>query len=159
MKPDTFTILSTRAPLVEVCAAPPYYLAPGGASVADGARTTLRVDLKKFAERHFRVEAPANAPTAVVVTDSPFGAFVNVRRCVEPEPRRTIWRPLGVRRWPRLGAILQRRAPSVLALWYLLTDDEQPCEWRDVGDYSTNQVLARGGDVIAIHFVTHSGAA
>jgi hypothetical protein len=63
---------------------------------------------------------------------------------------------LAARRWPRLRALLKRRAPSLLALWYLCTDDVEPCIWRDVTDAHSAQVRARGGDLIVVHFVSPS---
>ena len=155
---STFTILSTRAPLVEVDGDGPYYLSPGGVAVADGARTTARVDLASKPIRKFRVETAETMRTAVIVTDSPSGAFVHVRRCVEPEPVKTWWQPFAARRWPRLTGFLQRHARSVLALWFLLTDENDACRWQDVGDATSNQALARGGDVVVISFIDAEGA-
>jgi hypothetical protein len=155
---QTFTILSTRAPLVEVDGDGPYYLLPGGVAVADGARTTARLDLAAKPLRKFRVETAQTMRTAVIITDSPYGAFAHVRRCVEPEQPRTWWRPLAAGRWPRLATFLQRHARSVLALWFLLTDDGgEACRWHDIGDAITNQVLARGGDVVVVSFVNAEG--
>jgi hypothetical protein len=151
---QSFTILSTRAPLVEVDGDGPYYLLPGGVAVADGARTTARLDLAAKTIRKFRVETAQTMRTAVIVTDSPFGAFAHVRRCVDPEQPRKWWRPLAAGRWPSLTGFLQRHARSVLAFWFLLTDDGgDACRWQDIGDASTNQVLARGGDVVVVSFV------
>jgi hypothetical protein len=153
-----FTILSTRAPLVEVDGGDgPYYMLPGGVRVADGARTTAPLDLANAPARFFRVEAPKTTRTAVIVTDSPYGAFAHVRRCVEPEQRKRWWSPVAVSRWPRTRRVLKRRAPSLLALWYLFTDNVQGCRWQDVGDANTNQVLARGGDVVVVSFVNAEG--
>jgi hypothetical protein len=149
----TFTILSTRAPLVEVDGDGPYYMLPGGVRVADGARTRAPLDFATAPVRFFRVEAPRTLPTAVIVTDSPYGAFAHVRRCVEPELPTKWWRVFAADRWPRLRGALQRRSPSIVALWYLLTDTVQGCRWRDIGDNNTNQVMARGGDVIVVTFV------
>jgi hypothetical protein len=59
--------------------------------------------------------------------------------------------------WPRLRRALQRRAPSILALWHRLTDLNRASRWQDIGDSNTNQVLARGGDVVAVSFVTAEG--
>ncbi len=54
---------------------------------------------------------------------------------------------------------LQRHARTVLALWFLLTDDGgEACRWQDIGDATTNQVLARGGDVVVVSFVNAEGA-
>jgi hypothetical protein len=153
-----FTILSTRAPLIEVEGGDgPYYMLPGGVRVADGARTKAPLDLATIPVRLFRVEAPKTVRTAVIVTDSPFGAFAHVRRCVEPEQTKTWWRAFAAPRWPRVRRVLKRRAPSLLALWYLFTDNVQGCRWQDVGDANTNQVLARGGDVVVVSFINAGG--
>jgi hypothetical protein len=146
-----FTILSTRAPLVEVGGHGPTFDLPGGVTVADGAATSARVDLLDGFIRRWRVDAPVKVQTAVVVTDSPFGAFVTVRRCVNSmkEPK---WSQIN--RWPRLRLALKRRVPSLLALWYLLADDTQPRTWRDVNDGASNQALAHGGDLIVVSFVS-----
>jgi len=158
MNTDTkFTILSTRAPLAEVVGDGPYYLLPGGVVVPDGARTTARIDLRKAPVRRFRIETAQTMRTAVIVTDSPYGAFAQVRRCIEPKQRKRWWHAFATDRWPRLRGVLQRRAPSILALWHLLTDHNRACRWQDIGDSNTNQVLARGGDVVVVSFVTAEG--
>jgi hypothetical protein len=155
----TFTILSTRAPLVEVDGDGPYYMLPGGVGVADGARTTAPLDLAARPVRMFRVETAQTMRTAVIITDSPFGAFAHVRRCVEPEQPKRWWQPLAAQRWPRVAGFLQRHARSLLALWFLLTDDGgEACRWQDIGDANTNQVLARGGDVVVVSFVNAEDA-
>jgi hypothetical protein len=47
----------------------------------------------------------------------------------------------------------------LLALWFLLTDDGgEACRWQDIGDANTNQVLARGGDVVVVSFVNAEDA-
>lgn len=150
----TFTILSTRAPLVEVDGDGPYYMVPGGVAVADGARTTARLDLSMKPVRKFRVETAQTNRTAVIVTDSPFGAFAHVRRCVEPEQPHNWWQTFAAPRWPRVSGFLQRHARTLLALWFLLTDDGgEACRWQDIGEANTNQVLARGGDVVVVSFI------
>jgi hypothetical protein len=80
----------------------------------------------------------------VVVTDSPFGAFVGVRRRLPNEPTR--WQAKS----DVMDAWLARMATRLWMLWHLLTDDIQPCRWRDVGDTSTHQARARGGDLITV---------
>src|SRR5207302_7896015 len=80
-KDSSFTILSTKAPLVEVRGDGPIADVPGGLSIPDGAATTAHVDLLNAPVRRWRVDAPSSVKTAVVITDSPFGAFVGVRRC------------------------------------------------------------------------------
>jgi hypothetical protein len=153
-----FTILSTRAPLIEVDGDGPYYMLPGGVAVADGARTTASLDLKTKSIRKFRVETAPSIRTAIIVADSPYGAFAHVRRCVKPEQSNRWWRPLAANRWPRLTGFLQRHGRNVLALWFLLTDESEACRWRDIGDAATDQVLARGGDVVVVSFVNAEGA-
>lgn len=154
-----FTILSTRAPLVEVDGDGPYYMLPGGVAVPDAARTTAALDLAARPIRKFRVETAQTIRTAVIVTDSPFGAFAHVRRCVDPEQPTKWWHTFAAPRRPRVTGFLQRHARSVLALWFLLTDDGgEACRWRDIGDATTNQVLARGGDVVIVSFVIAEGA-
>jgi hypothetical protein len=158
MKTDTtFTILSTRAPLEEVDGDAPYYMLPGGVSVGDGARKTAPLDLRARPVRKFRVQAPHEVGTAVIVTDSPYGSFVQVRRCVEREPTKKWWHPLAAKKWPRVGGFMQQHARSLLALWFLLTDEVNECHWMDIGDATTNQVFARGGDVVIITFVNAEG--
>jgi hypothetical protein len=159
MIPDTksFSILSTRAPLVEVDGDGPYYALPGGVRVADGARTTERVDVLSAPVRCFRVEAPESVTTAIIVSDSPYGAFVQLRRCVEPDKEKKWWHSLAAERWPRFAGLLQRHARWLLAFWFLLTDDAEVCHWRDLGDACTNQVLARGGDVVIVSFINGEG--
>ena len=150
----TFTLLSTNAALVEVSGDGPISDVPGGLTIPDGAATTARVDLLNAPVRRWRVDAPAAVKSAIVVTDSPYAAFVGVRRCVAPVEPAKWWRFLAVERWPWLRAVLKRRAPSMLALWSLFTDDAQPCAWRDVNDGGSNQAQARGGDLVVVSFVS-----
>jgi hypothetical protein len=150
----TFTILSTHAPLVEVSGDGPTFDIGGGLAIPDGAATTARVNLRNASVRRWRVDAPPTVETAVVVTDSPYGAFVGVRRCVGAPELPSWWRHLSVAQWPRLRSALKRRAPSVLALWHLFTDDMLVQAWRDVGDDTSNLARARGGDLIVINFVS-----
>jgi hypothetical protein len=152
-----FTILSTRAPLIEVDGAGPYYMLPGGVAVADGARTTASLDLRTKSVRKFRVEAPQTMRTAVIVAESPYGAFARVRRCIEPERLNKWWRPLAANRWPRFAGFLQRHARTMLALWFLLTDESEACRWLNIDEAGTDQVLARGGDVVIVSFVNAEG--
>jgi hypothetical protein len=152
-----FTILSTRAPLIEVDGDGPYYMLPGGVTVPDAARTTVRLDLDARPVRKFRVDAPPTLSTAVLVGDSQFGASAHVRRCVEPK-RPNKWRhALAAPSWPRVTRFLQRHGRTVLALWFLLTDDVEACRWENIENAGTDQVLARGGDVVVIAFVNAEG--
>ena len=41
------------------------------------------------------------------LTDSPFGAFAHVRRCVDPEQPKKWWDAFAAQRWPRLSGFLQ----------------------------------------------------
>src|SRR5258706_12746031 len=124
---ETFTILSTGAPLVEVDGTGPTTDRPGGLDVPDGVSTTAPVHLLTDFIRRWRVNAPLSVQATVSVTDSPFGVFVGARRCVTAAATPPWWRHLAVGRWPWLRAALKKRAPSWLALWYLFTDDLQPC--------------------------------
>jgi hypothetical protein len=148
---QTFTILSTNAPLVEVNGDGPIADVQGGLAIPDGAATTARLSAPI---RRWRVDAPPVAQTAVVVTDSPYGAFVGVRRCVSSAAAPKWWRALAADRWPRLRAVLKRCAPSALALWHLFTDDVRPCTWRDVGEGLDSHAQARGGDLVVVNFVS-----
>lgn len=161
---STFTILSTNAALVEVSGDGPISDVPGGLAIPDGAATTAPVDLLNAPVRRWRVDAPPTVQTAVVVTDSPYGVFVGVRRCSPPPAKRSRQQSLatqvlmGINRIVvadgRLRAFFKRRAPSLLALWYLFCDDVQPCTWGDVGDGASNQAQARGGDLVVVTFVS-----
>lgn len=153
-----FTILSTRAPLIEVDGDGPYYMLPGGVAVPDAARTSARLDLGARSVRKFRVDAPATTSTAVIVSDSPFGAVAHIRRCVEPKRPNKWRRALAAPTWPRVTRFLQRHARTALALWFLLTDDVEACRWQSVGDTEANEVLARGGDVVIVSFIGAEGA-
>lgn len=151
---ETFTILSTGAPLVEVDGDGPTTDRAGGVEVQDGVPTTAPVHLLTEWVRRWRVDAPSTVQATVSITDSPFGAFVGLRRCVAPVQPLKWWRYLAIERWPWLRAVLKRRAPSVVALWHLYTDDTPtPCNWQDVGDNNGTEVQARGGDVVVVTFV------
>jgi hypothetical protein len=172
---DKFSILSTHAPLVEVAGDGPTTDVAGGLAISSGALTTGRVDLLNGPVRRWRVDAPPSVQTRVSVTDSPYGVFVRLRRCVPLARRAPWWRFLSVTRWPRLRARLQERAPNLLAVWYLLTDEDPPaapsatngarahppftvdgqlCAWRDVGDDITSEVTAFGGDLVIVTFIS-----
>jgi hypothetical protein len=150
---ETFTILSTTAPLVEVTGDGPFYDTPGGLLIPDGAATTVALDLAAAPIRRFRIDASPATRTAVLITDSPYGASVHVRRCFVPEPSPKWWRPFDQDDWPDLRRRLKRHAPSLHALWNLLTDDVEPCTWRDLCHCSGNQPQTAGGDVVVISFV------
>jgi hypothetical protein len=171
----TFTIQSIGAPLVEVDGTGPTTDRPEGLDVADGMPLIAPVHLLSEPVRRWRVDAPPAVQAKVSITDSPFGVFVGVRRCVPLAARAPWWRFLSVARWPRLRAALKDRMPSVVALWYLLTDEDPPgapsatngarsrepfaataklCAWRDVGDDLTNEVTAYGGDLVIVTFVS-----
>jgi hypothetical protein len=152
---ETFTILSVGAPLVEVDGDGPTLYRPDGVAVPDGIATTAPVHLLTAPVRRWLVDAQTSVQATVSITDSPFGAFVGVRRCVSPiEP--VPWSDwLAIRRWPRLRAFLERHARSLLALWYLYTDQQPaPCKWQDIGDNNRTSVDVRGGDLVVVTFVT-----
>ncbi|HEY2743980.1 MAG TPA: hypothetical protein VGL86_05140 [Polyangia bacterium] len=148
-----FTILSTRAPLIEVDGDGPYYMLPAGVAIADGARTTVRLDLAATSIRKFRVDAPPTVSTAVMVGDSPFGAFAHIRRCVQPKRPNKWRRLLAAPSWPRVTRFLQRHGRTALALWFLFTDDVEACRWQNLENAGTDQVLARGGDIVVVSFI------
>jgi hypothetical protein len=149
---QTFSILSVGAPLVEVIGDGPALIRPGGLVVPDGKLTTAPVRLLDDFIRRFRVVGPPTVRATVTVTDSPFGVFVGVRRCV---PLVSAWaRLVAPERWPRLRTVVKRVSPSAVALWHLFADEEPaPCRWRDIGDDNTNRVSVRGGDLVVVTFV------
>jgi hypothetical protein len=170
-----FSILSTNAPLVEVVGEGPTQDLPDGLAIPDGALIAGRVDLLNAPIRRWRVDAPPATQTKVTVSDSPFGVFVRLRRCVPLARKAPWWRFFAVARWPRIRDALKDRAPSLLAVWYLVTDQDPPsaptatngvrghepfvagaqlCAWRDVGDDLTNEVSANGGDLVIVTFVS-----
>lgn len=152
---ETFTILSTGAPLVEVDGDGPTTDRPGGVAVSDGVPATAPVHLLTEWVRRWRVDAPATTTASVAITDSPFGALVGVRRCVSPFRPLPWWRFLAIDRWPWLRDTLRMRAPSLAALWTLYTDQTPAsCIWQDVGDNNGTQVTARGGDLVVVTFVS-----
>jgi|SRR5581483_81014 len=149
---ETFTILASGAPLVEVQGDGPYSDLPGGLTVSDGVATTAPVHLLTDFVRKWRVDAAPTVQATVAVTDSPLGAYLSVRRCIpRPLPWRW-WCPLAAASWPRVQATLKRLSPSMLAVWNLYTDEIQTCQWRDVGSGSISQVSVRGGDVVVVAF-------
>jgi hypothetical protein len=174
-KSQTFTILSVGAPLVEVDGTGPTTDRPSGVIVPDGVRINARVQLRKEFVRRFRVDAPPSTRAVVSIAESPYGVYLRVRRFVPLATAAPWWRFLAVSRWPRVRDALKRRASSLLALWYLLTDEDPPAApsatnghreqqpftpsakmfaWRDVGsDDVTSQVTAYGGDLVIVTFV------
>jgi hypothetical protein len=149
---STFTILSTKAPLVEVTGDGPSADIPGGVLISDGAATKVDADLLNAPIRRFRVDASSAVQTSVVVTDSPFGAFLQTRRCVAG--RLPWWSFMAAERWPRLRAKLKRHGEWLVALWYLLTDYAQPCTWTNIGEGDSAQTQARGGDIVVVTLVS-----
>lgn len=146
-----FSILSTNAPLVEVVGDGPISDLRDGLIVPDGTVTIAPAQLRDRCVRRWRVDAPCSVRTSVVVTDSPFGAFVGVRRRFATAPNhRGLFSP---DRWPRVQRALKRFTPSIVALWYLFADDAPSFAWQDVDDGAGHQALARGGDVITVTFV------
>jgi hypothetical protein len=165
MSNRTFTILAIGAPLVEVDGTGPTTDRPSGLLVPDGVPTTAPVELLTRPVRRFRVDAAPSVSAHVTITDSPFGAFVGLRRCTRPKllginrivVTDRLRAVLAAERWPRLRTIVKLASPSALALWHLFTDEEVPaasaCTWQDVGDDNTNQVTAQGGDLVVVTFV------
>jgi len=150
---QTFTILSTRAPLVEVDGDGPTVDRAGGLRIADGASTVAPLSLLDGFIRRFRVDAPTSTQTVVAVTSSPFGAFVGLRRCVSTAKAKRAGL-FSVNRWPSVRDAVMRVAPSIGALWHLLTDEPaRPCRWQSIGNDDHDHVLARGGDLVVVTFV------
>jgi hypothetical protein len=166
---------SVGAPLVEVDGTGPTTDRPEGLDVPNDVLLTAPAHLLTEPIRRWRVDAPPSVQTRVSITDSPFGVFVGVRRCVPLVSKAPWWRFLAVYRWPRLRAVLKKRVPALVALWYLLTDEDPPaapsatngkrshapfvqpaatCAWRDVGDDLTSEVTAHGGDLVVVTFLT-----
>jgi hypothetical protein len=150
-KRQMFSILSTNAPLVEVIGDGPTSDLSDGLTVPDGTVTIAPARLNDRSVRRWRVDAPPNVRTSIVVCDSPFGAFVGVRRSFELVAKcRGLLSP---GRWPRLLRGLKRSAPTVVALWHLFFDEVSPRAWQDVHDGASHQALAQGGDIITVTFV------
>jgi hypothetical protein len=152
---ETFTILSVGAALVEVDGDGPTTDRLGGVAVPDGVATTAPVHLLTEWVRRWRVDAPPTTQATISITDSPFGALVGLRRCVAPFRPLPWWRFLAIDRWPWLRDLLRKRASSLAAIWTLYTDSSPaPCNWQDVGNNAGMQVVARGGDLVVVTFVT-----
>jgi hypothetical protein len=171
---ETFTIVSTGGPLVEVTGRGPTLDLAGGLAVPDGVPTIGPVNLLEGFTRVWRVDGPPTVKAKIEVSDSPFGALLSVRRCVEEEephhngktfpavPPADVMaslKGLGEQLWnapvrEALHAVFQL-APVFLAA--LLADlvDPMPasCEWRDVVEKSSEPVTARGGDLVVVTFV------
>jgi hypothetical protein len=148
-----FSILSTAAPLVEVVGDGPASDLRGGLTVPDGTVTIAPAQLRDRSVRRWRVDATPNVRTSIVVTDSPYGAFVGVRRSF-PTAQPNRYGLFSPDRWPRVRRAFKRSAPSLLALWYLFADDDAPTRgWQDVNDGASHQALARGGDIVTVTFV------
>jgi hypothetical protein len=146
-----FSILSTSAPLVEVVGEGPVSDLRDGLVVPDGTVTIAPAQLRERHVRCWRVDAPLTSRTLIVVNDSPFGAFVSVRRQFATASRHPSW--LSPQRWPRLRHALKGASPSVVALWHLFADNPPSFAWQDVDDGSSHQAVARGGDVVTVTFV------
>jgi hypothetical protein len=150
---NMFSILSTQAPLVEVVGDGPTTDLRGGLVIPDGCVTIAPADLLTRPIRCWRVDAPPSVKTSVVVTDSPFGAFVGLRRRIDSAP--TLDQPSYRERIVR---ILKRLAPRALARWELPLHASPLETWRDITEIATNQVQGRGGDLIVVHFVQVRGS-
>jgi hypothetical protein len=123
---SSFTISSVGASLAEVIGDGPYSFLSGGVYVPNGTPTTAPVDLLNGWERRWRVIAPVTKQATVSITESPYGAFLQLRRCV----------PL-----PLLHGSLRH-----------LLSVRLPCAWEDVGANNNNQLTAHGGDVVVVVF-------
>lgn len=152
-KPQMFSILSTTAPLVEVGCGDSSTDLPIGLTVPDGTVTVAPAELPGRSVRRWRVDAPKSLRTSVVVTDSPFGAFVGVRPPDIISVDTGLARLFAVDRWPALRALLKHHAPTVLALWHLLADDLPASNQGDVCDGTSNQARAQGGDLVTVTFI------
>jgi hypothetical protein len=175
---STFTILSIGAPLVEVDGDGPTTDRRGGLNVPDGVPVTVPIDLLNGRVCRWRVDAAPGVEATVAITELPsiLDCLVQVRRCV-PFGSPPWWHLFTVARWPSLRAVLKRRAPSLLALWYLFTDEDpvaapsatngarmhQPfasssfrrfSTWRIVGDDGTGHADVHGGDLVVVTFVS-----
>jgi hypothetical protein len=136
-----FTISTSDAPLVEVSGHGSYADREGGLSVPAGIETTAPVKLLTDFIRAWRVDAPSTIETTVRVVRSPFGALVGVRRCMNSGAHsRWSVRCISFRLWP--GKCLLRLIPLTT-----------PCEFEDIGDGESDEVTARGGDVVVVEFV------
>ena len=149
---QVFSILSTAAPLVEVVGDGPASDLCDGLTVPDGTVTIAPVQLRDRSVRRWRVDADPTVRTSIVVTDSPYGAFVGVRRSF-PTTQPNRYGILSPERWPRVRRTLKRSAPSLVALWHLFADDVPPRGWQDVNDGASHQALAVGGDIVTVTFV------
>jgi hypothetical protein len=156
---QTFTIVSSHAPLVEVDSAGPsvsegpFVDRTGGLAVVPGVLTTAPVSLLNGFIRRFRVDASRSTNTMVAVTESPHGALVGLTRCVPVATmeRNTIF---SVKRWPRLYRGAMRVAPGLAAHWHLRTNlSWAPCRWEAVSDGISDHVVAQGDDVVIVLFV------
>jgi hypothetical protein len=153
---NTFSILSTRAPLVEVTRLGPVLDLREGLTVPDGAVTTSPVDTAGASVRRWRVDAAPTEQTAVVVIDSPFGAFVEVHRRLPVSPSR-VERYLSVDQWPKVHTRLKHHAPWIVDLWHLFADPSERV-WSAVNEGDSGQAVARGGDLVVVDFVRLSSS-
>jgi hypothetical protein len=150
---NMFSILSTQAPLVEVVGDGPTTDLRGGLVVPDGCVTIAPADLLTRTIRRWRVDAPPSVKTSVVVTDSPFGAFVGLRRRIDDIPAAA-----SANCDSRALRLLKRVARTLATLWEPPIDPSAVESWRDITEIATNQVQARGGDLVIVHFVDVRGA-
>jgi hypothetical protein len=151
---NTFSILSTQAPLIEIIDDESLTDRAGGLVVPDGTVSTAPSELLTRPVRYWRVDAPSEIRTSVVVTDSPYGAFVAVRRPVETAEAEHDESRSDDARWSELHAVMRHYAPTVATLWQQLTGRTEPsASWRDVSGTCSNHAQAHGGDIIVVSFV------
>lgn len=152
---NMFAILSTTAPLVEVVGDGPSCDLVGGLTVPDGAVTVAPMRSHQPIARRWRVDAPADVHTSVVVTKSPHGAALSVRR-QHGSPQQAgslLWQKLGG--WPtfrRVRHALQRIRTLSGVLDRSSANDRG---WCDIGGdaRSASQVQAHGGDIVSVTFM------
>lgn len=169
---ETFTIVSTGAPLVEVSGDGPFVDLRDGLAVPDGVPTIGQVDLVDGFYRFWRVDA-RDVQAKVAITDSPFGALLDVRRRVERAASNGVSHretetatervgdlvELGQRLWNTLVRdavhLLFQIAPLLFAsvVSDLLDEAIEESPWRDMITKSADPVTVNGGDIVVALFL------
>lgn len=148
---STFTILSNGAPLVEVTGDGPFTDPAGGLAVPNGVPTIGTVDLLNQPLRKWRVNAEPTTTATVSVPNTPddLGAFLQVYRCVAD----IFFLPSRLR--SLVLGLLKRREPVGAFVVAAAATSEYPstCKWQLVNT-APDAITARGGDVVAVAFVT-----